>query len=271
MRKKNVSSGAGFFYPRVILALILCGTGALFGILSGRATPDESANSAQPANGAVVGASARNDVFAGVSYKNDTSAPLRDLPIPPEQWKAQHQSGWAIQSKLISVAALLSPSIPVPILNFEGVPIGIGGSILPPDPDGAAGLTQYVQAVNNGFQVFDKATGASVLGPVPLETLWAGFGGVCQPGDTFRPAWPMVLYDQLANRWVIARSRSPSGVATDVCMAVSTTSDATGSYHRYGFVLGTNNFFLPQLSLWPDGYYMGTEVYNSLGSAYLGP
>jgi len=142
---------------------------------------------------------------------------------------------------------------------------------LPPDPDGAAGLTQYVQAVNNGFEVFDKATGASVLGPVSLATLWAGFGGVCQAGDTFRPAWPMVLYDHLANRWVIARSRTPSGVATDACIAVSTTSDATGSYYRYGFVLGTNNFYLPQLSLWPDGYYMSTEVYNPSLTAFLGP
>ena len=49
------------------------------------------------------------------------------------------------------------------------------------------------------------------------------------------------------------------------------TSDATGSYHRYDFHLGTNFFDYPHFSVWPDGYYMSMNVFNSSGTAFLGP
>jgi hypothetical protein len=129
------------------------------------------------------------------------------------------------------------------------------------------GDTQYVQIVNEGYQVFNKDTGASMLGPSGIATLWNGFGGVCQnngSGD------PVVLYDQLANRWVITQFAGVS-VPTNECIAVSTTSDATGSYHRYSFTLGTNFFDYPKLSVWPDAYYMSMNVFNSSATAYLGP
>src|SRR5437868_6081945 len=41
---------------------------------------------------------------------------------------------------------------------------GVGCNCAPPDTNGAVGQTQYVQIVNEGYQVFDKATGSSVLG-----------------------------------------------------------------------------------------------------------
>jgi hypothetical protein len=81
----------------------------------------------------------------------------------------------------------------------------------------------------------------------------------------------MVLYDHLANRWIIARIVPISSPPNCECIAISDTSDATGTYHRYGFVLGTNIFANIRLSLWPDAYYMSTDVFNSSGTAYLGP
>ncbi len=121
--------------------------------------------------------------------------------------------------------------------------------------------------MNEGFQVFSKSTGASLLGPVGIATLWNGFGGVCQnngAGD------PVVLYDQLANRWLISQFAGVS-VPTDECIAVSTTSDATGTWNRYGFHLGTDFFDYPHLGVWPDAYYMSMNVFNSSGTAFLGP
>ena len=57
---------------------------------------------------------------------------------------------------------------------------GVGCSCAPPDTNGEVGATQYVQIVNEGFQVFSKSTGASIHGPAGITTLWSGFGGVCQ-------------------------------------------------------------------------------------------
>ncbi|HET6546576.1 MAG TPA: hypothetical protein VFG55_07520, partial [Rhodanobacteraceae bacterium] len=81
---------------------------------------------------------------------------------------------------------------------------------------------------------------------------------------------PIVLYDQLADRWLISQFAG-SGIPTDECIAVSTTSDATGSYNRYGFHLGTNFFDYPHIGVWPDGYYMSMNILNSSGTAYFGP
>ena len=63
------------------------------------------------------------------------------------------------------------------------------------------GKTQYVQMVNEGLQVFDKVTGASVFGPVAIGSIWSGFGGACQSGS----GDPIVVYDQLADRWIISQ------------------------------------------------------------------
>jgi hypothetical protein len=78
---------------------------------------------------------------------------------------------------------------------------------------------------------------------------------------------PILLYDHLANRWIITQA---AGAGTYECIAVSTTSDATGTYNRYGVNFGTNFFTNPRLSVWPDAYYMSRNVFNSSG-VYLGP
>jgi len=81
-----------------------------------------------------------------------------------------------------------------------------------------------------------------------------------------------MLYDHLADRWVITQFAGASGgPITDECVAVSTSADATGTYNRYGFHLGTNFFDYPKLSVWTDAYYMSMNVFNAAGTSYLGP
>src|SRR6185503_10769785 len=177
-----------------------------------------------------------------------------------------------IQSSFGNMSDLLSPNapnaMPATILNFDGILFpGVACNCAPPDTDGEVGLTQYVQMVNEGFQVFNKTTGASTFGPANIATLWSGFGGVCENngnGD------PVVLYDQLADRWVITQFAG-LGNATDECIAISKTGDATGAYYRYDFNLGTNFYDYPHLGVWPDGYYMAMNVFNSTATAFLGP
>ena len=224
----------------------------------------------------------------GQSYHNDVSPALRDLPAiwpPPAPKdgedeeaheanlnpKLPHPHHIDVPDPVVerdSLLKFLLPDIPAPILNFDGIPFpGVTCNCAPPDTNGAVGLTQYVQIVNKGYQVFNKTTGASVLGPTAITAIWTGFGGVCQnngSGD------PVVLYDHLANRWLISQFAGTS-IPTDECIAISTTSDATGTYNRYAFHLGSNFFDYPHLGVWPDGYYMSMNVFNSGGTAFLGP
>jgi hypothetical protein len=222
-------------------------------------------------------------VISGQSYKNDVSIPLRDMDLhqyvgkpvdreASENPKVPHVHkdipDQAVQDSDASAIALAAPNVPSPLLSFDGIVFpGVGCNCAPPDTVGEVGQTQYVQMVNEGMQVFSKTTGSSIFGPVGISTIWGGFGGVC---ETSGDGDPVVLYDQIANRWVITQFAG-ANVPTDECIAVSTTNDASGSYYRYAFHLGSNFFDYPHLSVWPDGYYMSMHVFNSSGTSFLGP
>jgi hypothetical protein len=223
-----------------------------------------------------------NGVIVGASYHNDTSRPLRDIEPAVSKGKPNHEANenpgipahhedsldQVVQDPASSLRGLRSPSMPATTLNFDGIAFpGVVCFCAPPDTDGEVGLTQFVQIVNLGYQVFNKTTGASEFGPVDIATVWSGFGGVC---ENFEGGDPIVIYDQIANRWLISQFAGTS-VPTDECVAISTTSDATGPYNRYGFHLGTNFFDYPKIGVWPDAYYMSMNVFNSSGTAFLGP
>jgi hypothetical protein len=160
----------------------------------------------------------KDTVTVGASIHNDTSPPLRDMKQEKVAKKAEKEANEnpkvpatlkhsdspdAATQQTSPFISQFAPNMPSPLLNFDGVPFpGVGCNCAPPDTDGEVGATQFVQIVNEGYQVFDKTTGASQLGPAGITTLWGGFGGVCQNngnGD------PVVLYDQLANRWIISQ------------------------------------------------------------------
>ena len=51
-------------------------------------------------------------------------------------------------------------------------------------------------------------------------------------------------------------------------MAVSTTSDATGSYNRYAFSFNNLPDY-PKFGVWPDGYYASYNMYQN-GTTFVG-
>ncbi|HEX6507552.1 MAG TPA: hypothetical protein VF221_07970, partial [Chloroflexota bacterium] len=144
-------------------------------------------------------------------------------------------------------------------LNFAGIGLGDYGfapNAAPPDTNGAVGATQYVQWVNESFAVFDKSTGAIASGfPKAGNSIWSGLKdssgqpsgcAVNNDGD------PVAQYDKAANRWVLTQFSvtNPQTYGYLQCVAVSTTSDATGSYYRYAFPEPNFNDY-PKLGVWP--------------------
>jgi hypothetical protein len=151
-----------------------------------------------------------------------------------------------------------------PINTFAGVGQGDYGftdRYAPPDTNGAVGATQYVQWVNVSFAVFDKTTHAIAPGfPKAGNAVWAGFGGGC---ETNNDGDPIVQYDKTANRWILTQF-SVSTLPYMQCVAVSTSSDATGTYNRYAFSYGNTQFNdYPKLGVWPDGYYVSYNIFNN--------
>ena len=109
-----------------------------------------------------------------------------------------------------------------------------------PDTNAAVGDTQVVEWVNIRYAVYNKRTGVEELGPVEGNLLWQSLGGPCyfnNDGDV------IAQWDKANHRWLLAQndfnfpSYQPPFYA---CVAVSTSSDATGTYYVYQFPLGNN-------------------------------
>src|SRR6185436_5613750 len=136
----------------------------------------------------------------------------------------------------------------------------------PPDTNGAVGRTRFVEIVNTDYAVFSKS-GTVMLGPVPINTVWQGFGtGRCA---TENDGDPVVVYDRIADRWIISQFQV-SATPFEQCVAVSTTPDPTGSYFRYSFTYTDGFPDYPKMGVWPEGYYITYNMFNNAGTAFLG-
>jgi len=165
----------------------------------------------------------------------------------------------------------IGAAMPAAITSFDGVSFN---GYLPPDTEGALGYDPvggkkyYMQWVNVNFQIWDVTNPAavtSVLGPVAGNTLWSGFGGLCQ---TNNEGDPIVLFDQLAGRWIASQFANDS-THNDQCIAVSTSADPTGTWNRYSFLISTTKFNdYPKFGVWPDGYYMTVNQFT--GNTFSG-
>ncbi|MDE3136105.1 MAG: hypothetical protein KGL59_06005 [Acidobacteriota bacterium] len=153
-------------------------------------------------------------------------------------------------------------------LNFLGLGIGQAGFNMqgaPPDTNGSAGATQYVQWVNLSFGIFSKSTGKIVYGPAEGNTLWQSLGGVCASNNS---GDPIAQYDKQAQRWVLMQPVFTTPYA--LCVAVSTTSDATSAYNLYQFSIPSNYFpDYPKLAVWPDGYYVSYNAFTSASGGFV--
>ena len=204
------------------------------------------------------------------AVKHDTSLKLRDMPAlnfayaderdaemetAPGPYRSaadvQQSSGANAVDPVLQSSARRASTITAG-LSFDGV---THNGWVVADPNLAVGATQVVQWVNTRFAIYNKSTGSKQYGPANGNTLWSGFGGSCQNrnnGD------PIVQYDKAAARWVMMQHATPSGGPYYLCLAVSTTSDATGSYNRYAFQV--NNWpDYPKLGVWSDGYYVSYD------------
>jgi uncharacterized repeat protein (TIGR01451 family) len=153
-----------------------------------------------------------------------------------------------------------------PVESFEGIGNDEQAThAAPPDPEGDVGQDLYVQWVNTSFAIYSKS-GRRLLGPVPGSFLWRGLGPPC---ETTNLGDPIVLYDELSARWLLAQYAVArrSGRYFE-CLALSNGSDPTGSYTRYLLEmperqLGTSRLELfndyTKLGVWSNAYVM-TDV-----------
>ena len=222
------------------------------------------------------------------ALRHDISPPLRELALSslkeneaavrgkePDAAQAKENTSfkdvpflpWATSARNAQPTSLLAASTVnvTSLLNFDGLTDLNSWSV--PDSDGVVGDTQYVQWTNVEYAVYDKGTGRKLLGPILGKSLWAGFGGACQNANS---GDPVAQFDKIAHRWVLTQHATPTGGPYYDCVAISTTSDATGSYYRYAFNFTSYYPDYPKLGVWPDAYYLTLDELNpATGYSYV--
>ena len=214
----------------------------------------------------------------------DVSPPLRNLPpsamkwtlfsgavleVRPERGAVAKDKGFSGDAAIQRSAAANGAMIPSPLVTFEGLSNQdnfdlFGFRVNPPDPVGDVGPNHYVEMINLAFAVYSK-TGTLLLGPIETGTLWDDFA---VPDCTDPSGDPIVLYDQLADRWILSQFTT-SGLFDPTkpfwnCVAISTTGDPTGTYYRYAFETANFQFFpdYPKYGVWTDSYVLTTREFG---------
>src|SRR5438552_6697592 len=218
---------------------------------------------------------------------------VRDLPQVPQTELARPEVEPPFNAKQLLAEAHVpqpeTPNIPLapmpaPIQNFPGITrtdICTGGQCgagTPPDTNGAVGRNHYIQAVNSAYAIYNK-TGA-LLASFTENSLWAGSGTFCEGnggGD------PVVIYDALADRWILTHLAYSPGATTGPfyqCVAASQTSDpVTGGWYLYAIRTDTgavgqppantiNDY--PKFGVWTDCLYYAANGFAEPAGTFTG-
>lgn len=250
---------------RIVIVLAL--QGAVVGLLAGGALGTSKTGLSAGAPKLTAGVDAAHDTSVRLDRAPHIALdPNRTIPEIEQQPPAGVSSG--ANDPVVQSAVAPAPRIASTTTSFMGIRTSaLAVNYAPPDTVGDVGLTQYLQAVNGGIDVFSK-TGDNLTGAITDDSFWSGLS----PCDADEKTDPTVNYDQFANRWVyseMAFSDVTSGPYYE-CVAVSTSDDATGSWYRYAFDLGTTYFpDYPKLGVWPDGYYLSFNDFDG-GTTYRG-
>ncbi len=210
--------------------------------------------------------------LAKIALPEPVEEQLPELPLPASRTLRSDRPDPVTQVAPATrdASSPAAPAAPTTGFNFEAI---AGTSSFPPDNNGSVGNDQYVETVNSRYQVWSlnriTKVATSILGPVNINTLWASFGGACQ---TQNSGDPVVLYDKVANRWMISQFTSAvSGGFYYQCVAVSTTASATGTYARYAFAVPNGNFGdYPHYGVWTDAYYVMAHNFTSTSGGFVG-
>src|SRR5437763_596508 len=212
--KKQQKNSTRAFALRIALALALTSISAIL-LASSLTLPTGAPGLTQQPNlptASMAIAKVKPFVFDG-DVRNLPQVPQRELEErelePPISYK--HLLPEALTGQKAEPNIPLTPK-PAPIQNFPGIKrtdTCVGGQCgggTPPDTNGAVGPNHYIQAVNSAFGIYNKT--GTLLASFTENSLWAGSGSFCDGnggGD------PVVIYDALADRWILTNLAYSSG------------------------------------------------------------
>lgn len=188
------------------------------------------------------------------------------LPLRPEHELPFEEAGKPprLPDPVVQTSAAVD-AMPTPLMNFAGMNFGNNGAGWPPDTNGDVGPNHYIQTVNSSIGIYSKTTGAAIT-VLSLDTFFTGPNGT--PCDNNNQGDPIVIYDTMADRWLVSDFAWGGGGAPYYeCIAISQTGDpVAGGWYFYAFLADNaslNDY--PKFGLWPDAYYMTANMFPDAG------
>jgi hypothetical protein len=223
-----------------------------------------------------------NNTYINHATRFAVSPALRDLAkLPQPQHYGFHEANPVRRvPKRPIIGSVVDPveqsSQPTPSVAYSiGANIlGVGNGFpnysvpdAPPDTTMAVGDTQIVQWVNTSYTVCSK-TSPYTCGPaIEGNALWTNLGGICannNDGDI------IAQWDVVAHRWLLTQNVFSGNFG--VCVAISTSADATGTYYTYEFPVVNNGFpDYPKWGIWTNNYGETWNNFGPGGSGFVGP
>src|SRR5262249_12941922 len=125
--------------------------------------------------------------------------------------------------------AASAPDLPNPGVSFDGLSNADNGpssTVTPPDPNDHVGPNHSSQTVKSSLAIYSK-TGAQLQAPRRIHTLFGGLPSPTDPCKLQDEGDPIVLYDPLADRWLISQFAIPNDPDPPYyqCIAISQTGD----------------------------------------------
>ena len=177
--------------------------------------------------------------------------------------------------------------MPSPGNNFSGLSFsqtvvgGTAGAGHPSDDNGDVGRNHYIQAVNSSYAIYNKS--GALLAAFTEDSLHSGTGTMC---DGHSSGDPIVLYDALADRWILTQfafERDSSNRPTAPffqCFAVSKSSDpVAGGWWLYAVRMDSGTGGQPPIGnfndygkfgIWHDCLYMAANEFEYPIANYTG-
>jgi len=221
--------------------------------------------------GTLLAESVQTHPIVTLAHHVTTTIPMRDMPEVPlhnaSKVMPEHDRPPVIHVTNLPDTAAQTIELPEVktqnILSFDGINDSQGGGFVPPDTNASVGGTQVVEVVNVAYAVYAKSDGHQIMAPKSLATFFSPLGGVCATGNL---SDPVANYDKAAGRWTISIIAFNNNFSQNAfCVGVSTSDDATGTFHLYSFSYNNVLPDYPKLGVWPDAYYVTTDSFPNGG------
>jgi subtilisin-like proprotein convertase family protein len=207
---------------------------------------------------------------AGHNDRNTPASVLESSPLPYFDRATHFALSPAVATLALQSGATaatrstpLPAAIPGPELTFDGIDGDdhfalFARRLSVADVHGDVGPNHYVSAGNGPIGIYSKTTGALVTPVFALRSLFQ-YLEADHPCRIVRRDDQMVVYDNLADRWVLSQHAYVDFETAKpyLCIAVSQSADPAGSYFTYVYELplisGSPHFL--RMGVWNDAYY----------------